>query len=137
MLAVEAHRGQLDKASSPYILHPLRLMVLMRTAPEMMTAVLHDVVEDSETTLEQLTKAGYPVDVLSALDCLTKRKSETYEEFIERLSSNGLARKVKLADLEDNMNLRRLPHPQAEDLQRFRKYQRAWARLSAIDSTTS
>ncbi|TML00772.1 MAG: HD domain-containing protein [Actinobacteria bacterium] len=131
-LALQAHKGQVDKAKKPYILHPLRLMAKMGTDEEMIAAVLHDVIEDSDdtVTLDDLRAAGYSKSVVEALDLLTKRDGETYEEFVERIRPNPLARKVKLADLEDNMNLARLPDPQPVDLERFKKYQRAWESLS-------
>lgn len=128
-LAVEAHRGQRDKAGQTYILHPLRVMMRLETEPERMVAVLHDVVEDSPWTLERLRGLGYPEEVLGALDCLTKREGETYEAFIERLLPNPLARRVKRADLEDNLDVRRLPAVTAKDAERLARYRAAWARL--------
>ena len=128
-LAVEAHRGQRDKAGQTYILHPLRVMMRLETEPERMVAVLHDVVEDSPWTLERLRGLGYPEEVLGALDCLTKREGETYEAFIERLLPHPLARRVKRADLEDNMDVRRLPAVTAKDAERLARYRTAWSRL--------
>jgi (p)ppGpp synthase/HD superfamily hydrolase len=128
-LAVEAHRGQRDKAGQTYILHPLRVMMRLETDTERMVAVLHDVVEDSPWTLERLRGLGYPEEVLGALDCLTKREGETYEAFIERVLPHPLARRVKRADLEDNMDVRRLPAVTAKDAERLARYRAAWARL--------
>lgn len=128
-LAVEAHRGQRDKAGQTYILHPLRVMMRLETETERMVAVLHDVVEDSPWTLERLRELGYPEEVLGALDCLTKREGETYEAFIERVLPHPLARRVKRADLEDNMDVRRLPAVTAKDAERLARYRAAWARL--------
>lgn len=128
-LAVEAHRGQRDKAGQTYILHPLRVMMRLETDTERMVAVLHDVVEDSPWTLERLRGLGYPEEVLGALDCLTKREGETYEAFIERLRPHPLARRVKRADLEDNMDVRRLPAVTSKDAERLARYRAAWARL--------
>jgi (p)ppGpp synthase/HD superfamily hydrolase len=129
-LAVQAHRGQKDKAGAPYILHPVRVMLRMGTDIEMMAAVLHDVLEDTQYTLLDLQQAGYPQRVLEALDCLTRRENETYEEFIERVKTNPLARKVKIADLEDNMDIRRISDPQEKDMERLKKYRRAWSDLT-------
>lgn len=129
-LAVRAHRGQKDKAGVPYILHPLRVMLRMRTEEEMTAAVLHDVVEDTHYTLEDLGRAGYPARVLEAVDCLTRREGETYEAFIERVMPNPIARRVKIADIEDNMDLRRIDNPGDKDLERWRRYRRAWAVLT-------
>ncbi|WNG42442.1 GTP pyrophosphokinase [Archangium violaceum] len=130
-LAVEAHRGQRDKAGQTYILHPLRVMFRLETETERMVAVLHDVVEDSPWTLERLRELGYPEEVLGALDCLTKREGETYEAFIERVRPHPLARRVKLADLEDNMDVRRLAAVTSKDAERLARYRAAWARLKA------
>jgi (p)ppGpp synthase/HD superfamily hydrolase len=128
-LAVEAHRGQRDKAGQSYILHPLRVMMRLETEAERMAAILHDVVEDTPYTLERLRELGYPEEVLGALDCLTKREGETYEAFIERVSPHPLARRVKLADLEDNMDVRRLLTVGARETERLARYRAAWARL--------
>jgi (p)ppGpp synthase/HD superfamily hydrolase len=128
-LAVEAHRGQRDKAGQTYILHPLRVMMRLESETARMVAVLHDVVEDSPYTLERLRELGYPGEVLDALDRLTKREGETYEAFIERIRPHPLARKVKLADLEDNMDVRRLPAVTPKEAERLARYRAAWARL--------
>jgi (p)ppGpp synthase/HD superfamily hydrolase len=128
-LAVEAHRGQKDKAGQTYILHPLRVMMRLETDAERMAAILHDVVEDTPYTLERLRELGYPEEVLGALDCLTKREGESYEAFVERILPHPLARRVKMADLEDNMDVRRLPAVGAKEAERLTRYRAAWARL--------
>lgn len=128
-LAVEAHRGQRDKAGQTYILHPLRVMMRLETENERMAAILHDVVEDTPYTLERLRELGYPDEVLGALDCLTKREGESYETFIERVRPHPLARRVKLADLEDNMDVRRLLAVGPRETERLARYRAAWARL--------
>jgi (p)ppGpp synthase/HD superfamily hydrolase len=130
-LAVSAHRGQFDKAGQPYILHPLRLMLRLESDAERMTAVLHDVAEDTAVSLEKLAGLGYPRAVLDALERLTRRPTETYEEFIERVAEDPLARRVKLADLEDNMDVRRLSRVTEKDAERLARYRAAWARLKA------
>ena len=128
-LAVEAHRGQRDKAGQTYILHPLRVMMRLETEAERMAAILHDVVEDTPYTLERLRELGYPEEVLFALECLTKREGENYEAFIERVRPHPLARRVKLADLEDNMDVRRLTAVGPKEAERLARYRAAWARL--------
>src|SRR5688572_27030190 len=130
-LAVEAHRGQKDKSGEPYILHPLRVMFSCETEVERIVAVLHDVVEDTGRTFDDLRKLGFSEEVLTALDCVTKREGEDYEQFIERAAANSVARKVKLADLKDNMDLRRLPAMEQQDMDRLRKYVTAWRRLTS------
>ena len=121
-IAVLAHRGKRDKGGAPYILHPLRLLLRMQTEAEMMAGVLHDVVEDSDWTLDQLRAEGIPAEVIDAIDHLTRREREGYEDFIARVGANPLARRVKLADLEDNLNLLRLPSLDAHDLTRLQRY---------------
>ncbi len=129
-IAAQAHRGQQDKAGAPYLLHPLRLMLRMDTEAAMMAAVLHDVVEDTEWTLERLREAGFSEEVLEAVDCLTHREGESYEQFVERVRTNRIARQVKIADLEDNMNVRRINQLGPKELERMEKYHRAWRVLT-------
>lgn len=129
-IAVEAHVGQTDKAGRPYILHPLHLMMQMETREEMMTAVLHDVIEDTAVTLADLRAAGFPDDVLNALALLTHNDSDSYEEYVAKLNTNDLARRVKLADLAHNMDVRRLPILRDKDLRRLQKYTQAWHLLT-------
>jgi (p)ppGpp synthase/HD superfamily hydrolase len=135
-LAVEAHRGQRDKADAVYILHPLRVMFRVETEHERMAAVLHDVVEDTPVTCEHLASLGYPAEVLDALKCLTRASDETYEAFIERVLPNALARRVKLADLEDNMDMRRMPTTTAKDVERLGRYRAAYARIKATEGAS-
>lgn len=131
-IALIAHEGQKDKAGSPYILHPLRLMQKMHNELEMAVALLHDVLEDSHVTPEKLKKEGIPEEVIDVLLCLTKKTNETYEEFIERASKNEIAVKVKKADLEDNINILRLKEVKDKDIQRLKKYHIAWNKLNNI-----
>jgi (p)ppGpp synthase/HD superfamily hydrolase len=128
-IAVEAHRGQKDKTGAPYILHPLRVMLHMTTDLEMMAAVLHDVVEDSDWTLLDLDQEGFSVDVVQLIDTLSRRQEESYEEFIHRIKQNPAAIGIKLVDLEDNMNLKRLESLNDHDIARMKKYHRAWRYL--------
>ena len=129
-IAAEAHQGQRDKAGAPYLLHPLRMMMRMESEAAMMAAVLHDVVEDSEWTLDQLRAEGFSAEVLQAVECLTNRLGESYDEFIARVQTNAIARQVKRADLEDNMNIRRMAEITPKDLARLEKYHRAWRTLT-------
>lgn len=131
-LAVEVHRGQTDKAGQPYMLHPLRVMFRCESELERIVAVLHDVVEDTGRSFDDLRRLGYSEAVLAALDCVTRRKDESYEQFVERAASNPVARRVKLADLEDNMDVRRLPAVGPEDQKRLDRYVKAWRRLKKI-----
>jgi (p)ppGpp synthase/HD superfamily hydrolase len=131
-IALEAHQGVLDKSGKPYILHPLKVMMQMDTEEAQMTAVLHDVVEDSDVTLDDLARQGFPAPVLEALELLTHEKERVaYTDYIDRLNGNELARQVKLADLAHNMDARRLPVPMTErDWRRLQEYRRAWQKLS-------
>lgn len=134
-IAAQAHKGQKDKAGAPYLLHPLRMMLLMDSEAAMMAAVLHDVVEDTGWTLEQLRAEGFPDEVLEAVDCLTRRGGENYQEFVGRVQTNPIARQVKIADLEDNMNIRRINQLGAKDLERLEKYHQAWCALTSAGHT--
>ena len=129
-LAVRAHAGQKDRYGQPYILHVIRVVARLFDPPAQMAAALHDVVEDTAVTLDELRLMGYSEAVLAAVECVTRRNNETYEQFIERIAPNPLAVRVKLADLEDNMDLRRGGVLRAEDLERVARYQRAWKRLT-------
>ncbi|MBU2550798.1 MAG: GTP pyrophosphokinase [Proteobacteria bacterium] len=133
-LAALAHKGQKDKAGQPYILHPLRVMLRLDSEAERMTAVLHDVIEDTRYTLEDLADLGYGSDVLEALDRVTERDDESYDEFIERAGGRPVSRRVKLADLEDNLDETRLPRLTGLDRKRLEKYRRARARLLEMNS---
>src|SRR5687768_5246030 len=124
-LAVKAHAGQVDKAGAPYILHPLRVMLRFATDEERIVAVLHDIVEDCNLSLDDLRKQGFSPEIIAALDCLTRRPEEPYDIFISRAAQNSSARRVKLADLEDNSDLSRLSSPTGEDHARVQKYDRA------------
>jgi len=128
-LAVINHKGQTDKADQPYILHPLRLMMSMDTDEKRIVAVLHDIVEDTPITLDNLREEGFGEKIVAAIDCVTKRDGEDYDSFIKRISKNPIATEVKLADLNDNMDLSRLADVTEKDLLRVAKYQRAVKRL--------
>lgn len=128
-LAVQAHYGTVQKNGQPYILHPLTLMSRFHDEAGQMVAVLHDVVEDTAITLEDLLIRGYSNEVVNAVEALTRRSDESYEAFIERISQNRLATRVKLADLEHNMDVRRLSSVTERDLSRLEQYRQAWFRL--------
>ena len=137
LLAVEVHRGQRDKYGAPYILHPLRVMAQVEDTTEKMVAILHDVLEDSDLTPKDLREAGYPPAVVQAVDQLTKRPGEAYERYIQRLRLHPLARRVKLADLRDNMDVRRLPAEAWSDqeMARLQRYRRAWETLTNAEKS--
>lgn len=125
-IALKAYSGQKDKAGKTYILHPLRLMSKMGSEEEMAVALLHDVIEDSEFSADDLLEAGIPAIIVNAVISLTKIDGEDYDAFMERVLKNKLASRVKKADIEDNINLLRLNVVTEKDLARAAKYHKAW-----------
>ena len=129
-IATEAHKGQYDKAGNDYIGHPLRVMEVGKTENEKIVGVLHDVVEDTDWTFEALAAEGFSEEVIAALRCVTKlSENENYDDFIERVKKNPLAVAVKINDLSDNMDIRRLPYLSDKDVKRLKKYLKAYKRL--------
>lgn len=130
-IATEAHRGQFDKAGRDYIGHPIRVMEMGRTEDEKIVGVLHDVVEDTDWTFERLTEEGFSHEVTEALRCVTRlSENENYDSYIERIRKNQLAVKVKINDLTDNMDIRRLPYLSDKDVKRLKKYLKAYKKLT-------
>ena len=121
-IAANAHAGQRDKAGQPYIFHPLRVMFRVDGEHEQMAAVLHDVVEDTAITIDDLAREGFPPEVLRAVEALTKLPGETRLEAAARAAADPVARKVKLADNAENMDLSRIPNPTDKDHARCREY---------------
>ncbi|HRH76831.1 MAG TPA: hypothetical protein PK129_05730 [Cellvibrionaceae bacterium] len=139
-IALIAHAGQKDKAGAPYILHPLRLMMTAEEPDTQVTALLHDVLEDSELTEDDLNQAGIPEHIAAAVAALTRQIDETYEEFIARIAEDPLARRVKILDIQDNLNLKRLKSVNKADLLRVTEYHRALQVLleaEAADETSA
>ena len=129
-LAMQAHAGQVDKAGMPYIGHVMRVMQAGKTIDEKIVGVLHDVVEDTTWTFDALLAEGFPVHIVDALRCVTKLSDdEPYESFINRVKTNPLAVAVKINDLTDNMDIRRLQNLTDADMQRLRKYLKAYQSL--------
>ena len=129
-IATEAHKGQLDKSGKEYIGHPLRVMEMGKTQEEKIVGVLHDVVEDTPWTFEMLEAEGFGPEIIAALRCVTKAsENENYDDFIERVKKNPLAVAVKINDLTDNMDIRRLPYLSDKDVKRLKKYLRAYKKL--------
>lgn len=121
-LAARAHAGQRDKGGQPYILHPLRVMMAVTTDAERIAAVLHDIVEDTSITFDDLVAEGFADDVVDAIRALTKFEGETREQAAKRIVRDPIARAVKLADIADNMDLTRIPMPSERDHARLREY---------------
>lgn len=124
--AAKAHDGQTDKAGQPYIYHPLRVMLYARGDERVKcAAVLHDVMEDSGITENDLREAGFDEEIITALKLLTRREGEDYFEYVKNLKGNSIAKAVKLADFKDNMDMSRIKEPTERDFLRFEKYKKA------------
>src|SRR4051812_30261671 len=129
-LAAMAHEGQKDKGGAPYILHPLRVMQAQVTDEARIVAVFHDVCEDIEGwTFERLESEGFTPELIAAVDGVTKRLGEDYPAFVARAASNPISRAVKVADLHDNLDIRRLSSIGEKDVQRINKYKAALRQL--------
>jgi (p)ppGpp synthase/HD superfamily hydrolase len=129
-IASEAHKNQTDKYGAPYLGHVTRVMERGSTIEEKIVGVLHDTVEDTPWTFEALAKEGFPPEILDALRCVTKTSEhEDYEAFVQRTKTNPLAIRVKLNDLSDNMDIRRMPVITEKDLPRLNKYLKAYHEL--------
>lgn len=125
-LAEKAHKGQVDKGGNPYIEHPLAVADRVLKPEAKVVALLHDVLEDTWVTGEELRKL-FPETVVRAVELLTKEKGKGFsmEVYLEAIRENELARCVKIADLEHNMDLNRIPHPGERDYRRVEQYQKA------------
>ena len=130
-IAARTHAGQTDKGGAPYILHPLRVMLRVAPGAQQIVAVLHDVVEDSDVTFEDLEREGFSAEVVKGLRAVTKVEGESYEDFVARAALDPVGKAVKLADLMENSDLSRIAEPSQKDLERVEKYGRAIAYLMA------
>jgi (p)ppGpp synthase/HD superfamily hydrolase len=129
-IAVKAHAGQKDKSGEPYIFHPIRVMQRCSTPKAKIVAVLHDTVEDTDVTFKDLEAAGFDSGTLDTLRLVTHEKDVPYDEYIDALMHDPVAVEVKLADLEDNSDIRRLKEIGAKDVERLKKYLRTHRRLT-------
>jgi len=130
-LAVQIHSGHVDRGGRPYLLHVLQVVASCKEDLDAATlAALHDVVEDSSLTLRDLREQGFPANIVDGVDALTRRDGEAYEDAVERAASHPIARKVKLSDLESNLDVRRLEQVTASDIGRLERYTKAWRRLA-------
>ena len=135
-LASSAHAGQVDEAGQPYILQPVRVMLRMTGDIERIAAVLHDIVEDTPLTLEQLRAEGFSVAVVEAVAALTKLPGESRMRAAVRAATNPLARAVKLADTAESMDLSRISSPTAKDFARIEEYKAVRELLLATDAAS-
>ena len=134
LLATTRHHGTFDKGGKPYILHPLRVMHRLRTEDEFLQCIAlgHDLVEDCGVTYQQLRDAGMPERVVEGIRCLTKVPGETEEEYRARVESNWDAVRVKMEDLRDNSDIRRLKGVEQKDVERLQRYHTFWLRLREV-----
>lgn len=132
IIATKAHSGQFDKGGSPYILHPLRVMLSLDNDEDRIVGILHDVLEDTSITLQHLEDNGFlgEIEILDALVSITRKSNESYKDFILRVKLNPIALRVKLADLKDNMNISRINNPTEKDFARIEKYKKAYKLLT-------
>lgn len=137
-IAVEIHSGQTDKAGQPYILHPLRVMFSLSSEDERIVGVLHDVVEDGELTFQDLEAEGFSDRVIDGLMAVTKQPDEEgsdegYQAFARRAGADPVGRRVKIADLLDNLDVTRLNRITEKDSKRMSRYLNALQTLRALE----
>jgi (p)ppGpp synthase/HD superfamily hydrolase len=128
-IAIRAHEGQKDKSRREYVMHPIRVAERCKDPRAKIVALLHDTIEDTDVTADYLRCEGFPEEIINAVLSVTKQEGEDYEHFVHRAAKNVIGREVKIADLEDNMDIRRLIEIKDEDVARLRKYLRAWQYL--------
>lgn len=128
-IAKEAHKGQRDKGGRDYMEHICKVADMVKTCEEKTVAYLHDTIEDTDMTIEKLKESGFEKNILKAVEALTKKDGEKYEDYIKRLGKNKLAVAVKKADLAHNMDLSRIPSPTKADIMRVKKYRDSLSKL--------
>lgn len=126
IICVNAHYGQRDKSGQPYFMHPMRVAMRCNTPQERITALLHDTIEDTDITPQQLLDAGFPEEIVEAVLSVTRRESESYSEFVERAKANAIGRQVKMHDIEDNLDALRLDRFDAAMAERYNRYLQAY-----------
>ena len=124
-ISYNAHKGQYDKAGKPYVTHPIYVASKMKTNEEIIVALLHDVIEDTKLTIEDLIEEGFCEETIKAVEAITRKPEEEYFQYIKRVKENPLARKIKIEDLKHNMDLKRIENPTEKDLARVDKYSKA------------
>ncbi len=124
-LMFEAHKEQRDKSGLPYVFHPFHLAEQMEDETTTVVALLHDVVEDTDYTLDDLRRMGFSEEACKAIDLMTHREGVPYMDYVRRIKTNPVAVKVKLADLRHNSDMSRMEEPTERDLQRAEKYREA------------
>ena len=132
-LCFEAHKDQVDKSGMPYVFHPFHLAEQMTDEETTVVALLHDVIEDTDYTLEDLTEMGFSENVLRAISLMTHDEGVPYMDYVARIKANPIARAVKLADLRHNSNISRLDKVGTRDFERVEKYKKAINLLESSD----
>lgn len=132
LIAVQAHQGQKDRYGANYILHPLRVMFKVDSEEEKIIAILHDVIEKTDWTLNKLYEQGFSDKIVEAVNLLTRRENQDYMDYIEKLKGNQITRKVKLADIEDNMNPQRINQLSDKNFEKLARLHKAWIVLKKV-----
>lgn len=136
-IATEAHKGQKDKAGNDYITHPIHVSEHCKSPKAKIVAMLHDTLEDTSITVEDLREHGFDEEIIDGVLSVTRKANETYADFIIRAAQNPIGKEVKIADLEDNMDIRRLEHLTEHDFKRCNKYLHSWRYLKGLEKDTS
>lgn len=129
-IAEKVHSGQVDKAGKPYIGHPVRVEMMCSRQEDRLVALLHDTVKDVDIASEYLLMVGFPQDVVDAVISVSRKRGEDYFDFIQRCKANPIGRRVKIADLKDNMDITRLNELIEKDIERLKKYHKAYKILN-------
>lgn len=130
-IAQKAHKGQKDKGGNDYLLHPVTVALHCDTEKERIVALLHDVIEDSDMSLEDLSI--FDKDIIEAVIAITRREDQSREDYVKQVCSNEIARKVKIADLANNMDLSRIENITQKDLDRIERYKKEIEYLKGLD----
>ena len=129
-IAIKVHDGQVDKGGNDYINHPIRVSENCSLDEEKIVALLHDTIEDGDITADYLIMQGFPHDIVDAVLSVSRNKDEGYFDFILRCKANPIGRRVKIADLKDNMDITRLNELTEKDINRLKKYHKAYKILN-------
>ena len=129
-IAEKVHSSQVDKVGKPYINHPVRVERMCSRQEDRLVALLHDTVEDGDIASEYLLTVGFPQEVVDAVLSVSRKRGENYFDFILRCKENPIGRRVKIADLKDNMDITRLNELTEKDIERLKKYHKAYKILN-------
>lgn len=129
-IAIKVHEGQVDKGGNDYINHPIRVSENCSSDEEKIVALLHDTIEDGNIASEYLLLVGFSQEVVDAVLSISRKRGEDYFEFIQRCKANPIGRRVKIADLKDNMDITRLNELTEKDIERLKKYHKAYKMLN-------